>query len=165
MIKLVRSAVLATALVVPFTLIASTSPASAADAAGAAILGSGTISPGLGAVPVPQSFSFTGTATGAGLVAGSVVTPLTPLHCSFAGTDLAGSAAEGAGFVNGACGAINLNAPVIGAFVRVGGAVVVAFAGTSPAKAAAGVFAFVPGDVNPTTKYTLAGVAGYASAP
>ena len=54
------------AAALPLALIASTpSPASAATVGAGLVQGSGSISPGLGAVPTAQNFSFGGSVTGA----------------------------------------------------------------------------------------------------
>ena len=156
--KLVRSIAIVVAIAAP--AIASVAPsASAANADAAVIQGAGTISPGLGAAPAPQSINFGGTAT----VVGTHGVAAT-FGCSFSGSDLAGSLGEGAGTVGGGCGPINLS---LCAFVRVGGAVAVVCAGVgTPKQAAGGVFAFTPDQTPPATvtSYHLAGAALYLDA-
>lgn len=142
-------------------------PAQAATAGAAAVIGGGGISPALAPADLPQqrAFSFAGNATTLGVINGSA--EVAGSHaCSFSGTDLAGTIAEGAGFVNGGCGAGLDYSASLGVFVRVGGAVVVAFVDASapPVNAAAGVCAFVPTAV-PVSSYTLACGAVAAKAP
>jgi hypothetical protein len=154
--KLVRSIAIVVAIAAP--AIASVAPsASAANADAAVIQGAGTISPGLGVAPVPQSVNFGGTAT----IVGTHGVAAT-FSCAFSGSDLDGSLAEGAGIVGGGCGPINLSLCV---FVRVGGAVAVVCAGAgTPKQGAAGLFAFTPDQTPPATvtSYHLAGAALYA---
>jgi len=157
--KFFRAVAIATAIASP-AIVAIAPSAQAANADVAVITGAGTISPGLTAVPTPQSVSFNGNALTVGTngVAANY-------GCSFNGNDLDGSYAEGAGLVSGSCGPISLPLCV---FIRVGGVVPVVCAGTgSPLKAAGGVFAFVPNQTPPSaiTSYTLAGAAAYADAP
>jgi len=154
--KLVRSIAIVVAIAAP-ALATAMPQAEAANADAAVIQGSGTIAPGLAAKPVAQSINFGGTATVVGThgIAASY-------SCAFSGSDLAGSLAEGAGTVGGGCGPINLS---LCAFVRVGGAVAVACAGTgTPKQGAAGLFAFTPDQTPPAvvTSYHLAGGAVYA---
>lgn len=112
--------------------------------------GSGTISPGVGLIPGPQSISFDGTATVVG-TDGVLVT----YDCSFSGTDPAGSTAAGSGTVSGSCGPISLSLCI---FVRVGSVVIVICAevqvgvhvGTAVAECV-----FRPHDTLPTTSYDL----------
>ncbi|HEV2890433.1 MAG TPA: hypothetical protein VGX28_08655 [Frankiaceae bacterium] len=158
--KLVRSLFAGAAIAMPLTMIAA-SPAAAADADVFVITGSGTITPGLGLVPTPppgggQSISFTGTAT-------TVGTHGTPgrYTCSFSGTDINGSAALGVGTVSGNCGPI---AFATCNFARVTGIVAVVCADPAGTRAAAAVCGFVPTDVEPTTRYTLACTGAYADA-
>ena len=114
----------------------------------AVITGSGSISPGLGAVPEEQSISFDGSALTVGTDGVLVTFP-----CSFAGTDLAGSAATGLGTVSGACGPLFFELCV---FVRVTVAVAVVCATTTdhtgPGEAEC---IFRPHDTLPTTSYDL----------
>jgi hypothetical protein len=162
--KLVRSVAIAAAIVAPAIALAAPA-AQAANADGAVITGAGQILPGLTATPRQQAVNFNGTATVAGTHG-----VLTTYGCAFAGTDLEGSYAEGAGTVAGTCGPIGLNLCV---FVRVAAVVPVVCADTSgPDKFAGGAFVFVPDQTpsagNPTppvTSYTLAGAAIYADAP
>jgi hypothetical protein len=156
--KLVRSIAIVVAIAAP--AIASVTPsASAANADAAVIQGAGSISPGLGAAPQAQNINFGGTAT----VVGTHGVAAT-FGCSFSGSDLAGSLAEGAGTVGGGCGPINLS---LCAFVRVGGAVAVVCAGIgTPKQGAGGVFAFTPDQTPPATvtSYHLVGSALYVDA-
>lgn len=141
----------------PVALFATTmAPANATDAAGAGLVqGAGGISPGLGVVPQPQDFSFGGSVTGP-VVNGT--TPSLSASCAASGHDIDGSVAEGLGTVSANCAGATLP---IGVFVRIGGAVVAAFADTAGG-AAAGLFAFTPDQVPvpPTTvtSYQLVGV-------
>lgn len=151
---LARSLFAGATLAMPVALLAG-SPAAAAGADLAVITGSGTISPGLNETPRPQSISFTGTATVVGTDG-----VLATFGCSFTGSDLAGSVAEGVGTVAGACGPIAF--PTC-AFARVGVEVQVACASTTPSVGAA-VCIFTPNNTNPTTSYGLICEAQYAGA-
>jgi hypothetical protein len=153
--KLVRSLFAGAAVSMPLALVAA-SPASAANVDVAVIQGSGTISPGLGAVPEQQSVQFSGTATVVGTDGVAATYP-----CNFSGTDLAGSVAEGVGTVSGSCGPISLTTCV---FVRVAGVVVVACA-DGVVEVGGAVCVFTPDDVLPTTSYDLVCAAAYAKAP
>ena len=156
--KLVRSLFVGAALAMPLVLL-GTSPAAAVDANVAVISGSGIISPGLDIVPVQQSISFTGTATYVGTDGVLATAP-----CAFAGTDLRGSIAEGAGTVSGGCTPYNFS---LCAFVRVFGVVVVVCANASvpPLTLGAGVCVFTPDQVLPTTSYQLVCAAVVGEAP
>ena len=161
--KLVRSLFAGAALAMPLTVLAAT-PAAAAEADAFVITGSGTIFPGLGAVPTPppgggQAINFTGTAT----TVGTHGVPGT-YSCSFSGTDINGSAALGVGTVSGSCGPIGFTTCF---FARVTAVVAVVCADTAipPVRGAAAVCAFTPVDVNPTTRYNLICAGAYASAP
>ncbi|HEX8004145.1 MAG TPA: hypothetical protein VF519_15765 [Mycobacteriales bacterium] len=150
--KLVRSLFAGAAIAMPIVMVTA-SPAAALDAF--VITGSGTISPGLTAVPTPQSVSFTGTATSVGTTAVPGSYP-----CSFSGTDTLGSAAEGVGTVSGSCGPFAFTNCQ---FVRIVGVVVVVCPPQgNPPRTAVAVCAFQPTNVNPTTRYNLvcAGVVG-----
>ena len=115
----------------------------------AVIQGSGTISPGLGALPEAQSISFDGVAT----VVGTDGIPTGTYTCSFAGTDPAGSAAAGAGTVSGSCGPIVLELCV---FVREAAHVDVECTSTvSHIGGAQAKCVFRPHDTLPTTSYDL----------
>ena len=141
--KFVRTVFAGVALAMPLTLLATT-PAVAANADVAVINGNGTILPGLDVVPVPQAVSFTGTANVTGSHPGIVT-------CSFNGTDLLGSLAEGVGTVSGDCGPIDLNTC---AFVRVVEAVVVGCV-DGVVEAGGGVCLFQATDSSPVKNYTL----------
>lgn len=146
MSKLVRSLYAGAAIAMPLVFTAATPAVAAPNADVALIQGSGTISPGLGAVPEAQSVSFTGTATVVGTDG-----VLATYGCSFSGTDLAGSVAEGVGTVSGACGPLAFSTCV---FVRVAGVVgVVCVAGGVGVAQAACVF--TPHQTLPTTSYDL----------
>ena len=143
--KFSRARVLLVAVAAPIAMIAATtSPASAASAGVAAITGSGTISPGLGAVPEAQTFSFSGNATVVGVVNGSAEAAVNH-SIDASGTDLAGSYAAGAGPLT-----VNLSGvpSMSGYFVRVGAVVAVAVVGPV-ASAGAGICGFVPGQTPP----------------
>jgi hypothetical protein len=141
------------ALAAPIAMVAATTaPANAATAAALVVQGNGGISPGLGAVPAQQGFSFDGLADVAGLLCGTTYAPglNVPVHAD--GTDLAGSVAEGAGTLNVTADACTGS----GVFVRVGAVVVVALA-LPVATAATGVCAFKPDQLTPpVTSYFVA---------
>ena len=148
--KLARTFYGAVALASPM-LLAVTTPAVAHPLPHidvAVIQGSGTISPGLGATPSPQSISFDGTATVVGTDG-----VLTSWDCSFSGSDPAGSVAAGAGTVSGSCGPVAFEICV---FVREGAHVDVSCASTSSHTGGAQAkCAFRPHDTLPTTAYDL----------
>lgn len=156
--KLSRTLFAGAALAMPLIMLGTT-PAVAAHVDAAAITGQGTISPGLGIcvdpndpVKVPdctQSISFDGTATAVGSDS-SVGNPTPQYSCSFTGTDLFGTVAEGVGTVSGNCGPLAFS---LCAFVREAAIVEVACGGV--VNAAAAVCAFRPVDTLPTTAYTL----------
>lgn len=104
--------------------------------------GSGTYSPGLGLVPEPQSMAFSASATVVGMDGILATYP-----CSFSGTDLAGSIAEGIGALSGRCGPMTFSTCV---FVRVAAAFEMACADIG---VASGVF--TPHNTLPTTSYDL----------
>lgn len=112
------------------------------------IQGSGTISPGLGATPTPQSISFDGTAFVAGTDGG-----LATYDCSFSGTEPQGALAAGAGAVSGACGLIRLS---FCAFIHVGATALLACP-ELVTHLGVGVVecVFRPHDTLPTTAYDL----------
>lgn len=162
MVKLSRTVYGGLALAAPMLLTLS-APAAVADplphADVSLITGSGTISPGLGVFPVPQSISFTGTATAVGTTGPGVTT----LSCSFSGTDPAGSAAAGAGTVSGNCGHLNFSLCV---FVRQGPHVTVTCTSTgSHTGGAVAECVFEPHAVLPTTSYDLVCTAVSVLAP
>lgn len=64
--------------------LAFTAPASAQAAAVGVVVGSGTITPGLGVLPALQTISFSGTLTGAGAVGASAV--ILSDSCSYNGS-------------------------------------------------------------------------------
>ncbi len=137
-----RSLLLVVATVLPFA--ATPVPSHAADAF--TFSGNGTISPGLGVTPVPQSFSMTGTATAVGTDG-----VLTTSSCSFSGYDNAGSLAEGFGTMSGACGSWYWCR--VGVYVRVGHhKVIICVEAVSVGQMQC---VFVPTDVNPTTKFSF----------
>lgn len=127
-------------------------PASApAEALGANVYvmtGSGTISPGLGLVPIPQSVSFTGTA---GYVSTFPV-GLAGYPCSFSGAEF-GSMAGGVGTLAGSCGpASYTNILYVRAGATLSGIGVVVGGSSSSTHFDC---VFQPTDVNPTTRYSL----------
>jgi hypothetical protein len=151
---------------------------------GAAIVGSGTISPGLTTVDTSQSVSFTslvGVGGGAAANSSPAAAAAGPLvSCSFTGSGH-GTVAMGSGTATGTCTASPVIPGVIGSglinctltFNQVGAIVVVqgvnscsAQAGsvalTSPTTVSAGVFLFIPTNNNPVTQYLLAGGAAGA---
>ena len=154
--KLVRSLSAGFALALPLAMTAA-SPASAAEACVFVITGSGTISPGLSAVPTPQSISFTGTMTCVGTSGVGTTYP-----CSFTGTDPVGSEAAGAGQVSGNCGPYGFPSCQ---FVRVGVAVEVVCVDVAGTRVATATCVFTPVDVNPTTKYNLVCAGEYVDVP
>ncbi|HEV2890438.1 MAG TPA: hypothetical protein VGX28_08680 [Frankiaceae bacterium] len=141
--KLGRSLFLGAALTLP-VYSAMVAPAGAANVDIAAIVGSGTISPGLTEVVQSQSISFTGTAT----AIGTDGLPGT-YSCSFAGTGF-GNAAGGTGTVSGVCGPLSFPACT---FVFTGGHVTVAC--PLPVGVGAADCVFQPTDIRPTTRYNL----------
>lgn len=147
--KLSRTRVLLVAATAPIALVmATTAPASASapSALVLAVTGGGSISPGLTAVPQPQTFSFSGTALVTGVEHGNPVAAA-PRSISASGSDLAGSYAAGAGPIT-----VNLQnqASQSGYFVRVGAVVAVAVVGPL-ASAGAGVCAFEARQLPPAT--------------
>ena len=111
------------------------------------VQGSGTITPGLGPLPEPQSIAFDGTATVIGTDG-----VLTTWSCSFSGESPGSSTTHGLGSVSGACGPIGL----LCAYVRIGAIVAVECVGTAThVGAAAGSCLFVPHTLLPTTSYSL----------
>jgi hypothetical protein len=117
------------------------------------VTGSGSISPGLTAVPTAQSFSFSGSAIVVGVVNGSPQAAV-PHSISASGNDLAGNYAAGAGPLTVSLSGLP---SMSGFFVRVGGVVAVAVTGPV-ASAGAGVCGFVPGQTPPApvTSYSVA---------
>jgi hypothetical protein len=143
--RFTRTRVLLVALAAPVAVIAATTaPASAASAGVGVVTGSGTISPGLTAVPAAQTFSFGGSALVTGVVNGAPEAAVAhPISAS--GSDLAGSYAAGAGPIT-----VNLSGvpSMSGFFVRVGAVVAVAVVGPV-ASAGAGVCGFVATELPP----------------
>jgi hypothetical protein len=92
----------------------------AGTALGAGVIaGSGSASPGLGALPAAETLSYSGTLTGVAVVGATPVTGTD--FCSFSGTSgaLGDSVAFGLGQVNGSCsGAVSIFAALT--YVRVG---------------------------------------------
>lgn len=158
--KLARAAFAGAAIAMPLVMV-GTSPAAAANVDVAVITGSGTISPGLSVVPVPQSISFSGSATVVGTHG-----VLTTYGCSFSGSDINGSIAAGVGTVSGSCGPISFDTCV---FVRVLDVVQVVCAGASASgptvKGASAECVFQPNNTLPTTSYTLTCKAEYVGQP
>ena len=126
-----------------------------ARADAAVINGSGSINPGLSEIPAAQSISFTGTATVVGTEG-----VLATYGCSFSGTDLAGSVAEGVGTVAGSCGPISFTTCV---FLRIAAEVQVVCA-ELPVTIGGAVCVFTPTTTNPVTTYDLICAAAYAAA-
>jgi hypothetical protein len=138
----------------------------------AVLVGQGTITPGLGATFVPQSFTFT-TIAGAGASDKPATAAL--VSCTFSGHSTlavpgqpAGeNAVLGEGVGSGTCngGGISANCAIV--YIRVGPFVVVVYGPSPPLPAGfcsngqdpVGVFVFVPTSVNPTNSYVLAGAA------
>ena len=144
--RLSRTRLLLVAVAAPIALIAATTaPASAAAAATAVVAGEGDITPGLTAVPSPQTFSFNGTATVTGHVNGENLV-LAARGISASGSDLAGSYAAGAGPLTVSIDGVG---SFSGYFVRVGAVVEVTLVGV--AYAAVGVCAFTAHQLPPAT--------------
>lgn len=143
------------AVIAPAVLLAApASPAYASPgAAEGVITGSGSISPGLTAVPAPQNFSFSGTALLTGVVNGSPEVDV-PHGITASGTDLAGSYAEGAGTINITIAGY---ATMSGVFVRVGAVVFVTVTGGPPTVVGVGICGFVAAQIPPAgvTSYTV----------
>lgn len=162
----------------------STNTAYADPGAGvAAVTGSGTITPGLTALPAPQSVSFGGTATGA-FANSSPAADVGNANCSFSGgSDTVTTVAPGdnyaigIGTVSGGCLGAGLvtNTPINVAcssmrYVRVGNVVLVLSTACSTtvnnvtsSGAVLGAFNFAAtGNLNPITSYSLTGVALFA---
>lgn len=156
MSKLVRSLYAGAALSMPL-IFTVTTPAVAANVDTAVIQGSGTISPGLGLTPSPQSISFTGTATVVGTDG-----VLATYSCAFNGTDPAGSTAAGSGNVSGACGPLAFASCT---FVRVGAHVDVVCTGGAGTGGAYAKCVFRAHSVLPTTSYDLTCKAEVALVP
>lgn len=152
----------------------------ATGGAAVAVVGSGTITPGLSATPTDQSVEFTGTAAGAAFAVGATPTVAVAdagaVSCAFSGTSSGPeTSAAGTGTVTGTCtgAGLVLGTPVSADctldYYRAGPVVVVAGnctvtggGATVSTSTTAGVFLFVPGPSLPTTTYTLAGVAAGA---
>lgn len=150
-------------------------PAHSTGVSVAAIVGTGTITPGLTTASAAQDVSFTGLGAGGGAVTGAGVGTAGPLvDCAFNGSGV-GSVISGSGTVDGTC---NGNGPLgTGAvtcdnlpFAQVGGIVVVgphacSATAAGPAGSGAssgtvgGVFLFVPTSGPQVVSYALAGVA------
>src|SRR4051794_15202854 len=143
--RFTKTRVLLVALAAPVAMIAATSaPASAASAGVGVVTGAGSISPGLTAVPAPQTFSFGGSALVTGVVNGAPEAA-TPHSISASGNDLDGNYAAGAGTLT-----VNLSGlpSMSGFFVRVGAVVAVAVTGPV-ASAGTGICGFVPTEAPP----------------
>jgi hypothetical protein len=100
----------------------------AANAGGAAVVGSGTIAPGLSTVPTTQTVTFGGTAAGAGVIG---TTPVVVNDtCTFSGSSvIAETVAQGEGNATGSCtGTAAISASVH--YTRAGGAVAIQGSGT-----------------------------------
>lgn len=180
--RLARKLTFAGVLLAGFAML-STNTAYAAPGAGAAVVvGSGTISPGLTAIPTSQpTISFGGTATGA-FANSSGAADVGSVNCNFNGssnTTIGDNYAAGFGTVSGSCSG---SGTVTGAsitvtcsamtYVRVGVVVLVISAtcsatvsGVSSSGVVVGAFVFVPNTVAPgapVTSYELAGAALFA---
>jgi len=83
--------------------LAFSAPVSAQAAAAGILQGSGTISPGLGATPAPQTYTLSGSLTGAGAAGGSAV--VVNDSCSYSGSSsgLGDNVAFGLGTMSGSC--------------------------------------------------------------
>lgn len=171
--------------VITFALVSWGSPASAAGGGGTAVLGNGTISPGLTTTPTNQSGSFNGTATGA-LVSSKPAAFAGSLNCGFTFASIvAETVAHGAGGASGVCSGSSAvdgtPASVVCSltYARAGAIVVIVSAAGVPGACnfsvggvggstgvLAGSFVFVPTSPPgaPATAYTLAGVAAGAAA-
>ncbi|HEX8002036.1 MAG TPA: hypothetical protein VF519_05010 [Mycobacteriales bacterium] len=139
-------AVAATTAVVP----AAAPPAHAAWADLLIVTGAGTISPGLTEVPRAQSISFSGAAT----AIGSDGIPAT-WACAWSATGLNDTVAAGFGSASGSCGPVSFSSCQ---WTREGTDVQI-FCVDPSGKALHGRFVFQPGNVNPITRFTLAGTA------
>ena len=120
----------------------------AQTAGGCAVQGSATITPGLTPVPGAETVSFSGTATCAGLLAGAVFTPLTPVSFSGSLTGCLGSIEAGV------CTDFSFTAGPLacsgGVLVQETALVEYACA-DAPSLVAAGVAVFIPNPVNQGT--------------
>lgn len=156
MIGRLRAAIAAFAVAMPLVMVAA-SPATAAGADVLAIQGSGTIFPGFGLIPGPQSISFTGTATVVG-TDGILAT----YACSFSGVLLA-NVVGGNGILSGSCGPVVLHPCSV---VWIGTTLTGMCAETS-AQVRWATFAcvFSPTTVNPTISYDLVCAGAYAAVP
>jgi hypothetical protein len=85
------------------SLAAVVSPAHAYDAG--VVSGSGVYAPGLDTIPMPQAFSFSGSAT----TYGTNGLPAT-FACAWSGVGLADNVASGAGTFSGSCGPLQFTA-------------------------------------------------------
>lgn len=154
--KISRSALASVAIAVPLVF-ATTTPAYATTAATSVVTGSGTISPGLGVAGPPQTFSFassstttTGLACDAQLVGSGAVT------ISASGNDIIGSYAAGTGAVTIKVKAsATCELTLVGTYVRVGVAVVVAASAGTNAAGGVCVFQPVQSPPAPVTNYNL----------
>jgi hypothetical protein len=154
-------------------LMSSLSPAAAAGAGGIAVIGQGTIKPGLSALPTQQAVNFGGTATGAFVTTGGGATVLNGTACNFAGnsSSTGDNYVVGLGTVAGGCGT-QIQCTVV-TYVRVGAIVLIDAVLTCTVSgqtiSATGAFVFeanVPSPPTaPITSYTLQGVSVGAGAP
>ena len=138
------------------------------------VVGSGSISPGLTLVPTNQSVTFTGTLVGTFTVDGAVWAGTA--NCTFSGTGVAETDAQGQGTVSGSCTAAvsatssftascNLRYTRVGLVVTISGSCSVNVGGRSATVTVTGAFVFEPTTANPVTSYLLQGeVVGYHAA-
>ncbi len=179
---------MATAVGIAAALAVLAPGAAHADTGGAvvAVVGSGTIDPGLTATAASQEVEFSGTAAGAAF-ADSPVADAGAVNCEFSGRsgavtlpdgstvgDDTETSAEGTGTVTGECtgtgvGGNNVRATCTLDYVRAGPLVAIEGSctvngggATIDTSTTGGVFVFVPVPGLPTTNYFLAGLASGA---
>lgn len=179
--RLSKRVATAVAIMGAVAVLAPGSAHAAAGGAAVAVVGSGTINPGLTATGTAQTVEFTGTAAGAAFAATPAVADAGAVNCAFRGGSSGPVALEtsaaGTGNVTGTCtgnGLVlgtpvtadcNLNYYRVGPLVVVEGNCTVTGGGaTVSSSTTAGVFVFVPGPGLPTQTYTLVGVAAGAGA-
>ena len=158
----------------------SQSSAYGATASALAVVGGGTISPGLTATPNFQGGTFSGTVAGAVIATPGAATGLGSCNFTFSST-IAETSAQGQGVASGTCSGGTIGTASVSCsltYSRAGALVVIQAScnvsasgptgsGTGAA-AAVGVFVFVPTSGNgvtaPITGYSLVGVAAGAGA-
>lgn len=155
-------------------VLAPGAPAEAQGVGAVAVVGDGTISPGLTPNPTAgtvQNVTFTGTAAGA-FVNGVPDADVGSMSCAFSGTSGGLFAQEsslvGTGTVSGGCSGTGVAGSTVtvsctfdyfrlGPAVTITGSCTATVDGVTFTATAGGAFVFVPTTVSPTTSYVLVG--------